>query len=781
MTVAKKHIVFLVLFCCCIFQSALGNNSTLVFLSTSQDIYESGDSVEIYARIFDAEYESLVPMGDLFVMIKSLDGDIVADARFKIENGVTSGMLKIPEWTNSGFYSVIAFTRDAFDNNNIRQLGIQHIYVLDDRKPSVYLNIETPKLIEKGNSFVVNLVIESLQPKQFSDTIEVKLFDFNGLLSVATINMTGRRRQIEIELPANFKKGLYLKFQSNNHNLIYKPHLLGVDNENYSVEFFPEGGKILTNSNQKIMYHCNDYLNRPVKLEGRIKDKKGFLVGDAKILQRGLGKVETKPATTDAYFFIPNKDGNNYQKFQLPRIEKDGAAITFHNAKNRQIELGITASGKFVNKDVQLDILSKGKAVYTMQKQLKSDNFVRIAVDSLPKGILKSVISSGGEILSERLIYNQQPLMYGMELKNDFVVRKDADSVSVKIFSGLLNQFYPIKAYDLKIVPASKYLFSEIAGTNSYLQRSMTTLYPENVLEIVLANMELIANSLIADIEPTGIKGQHTVGFVTDKKGNKIGKASVIAINMFTGNILKTKCDETGQFSFIDINTPDITWKAFKNGREYDVRLEHDFETSLNDFLKTNLFNQLQNVDLNTVFQKLVDASNLKSTSEKLPQRNVVPNDTNDLLELIKMIKPFYIRNNQIVFENQRPNFIQSGALFVINDRPMGTNISILNKIDPSKVLAVNIYSQLKDIEQFTSLNTIGVIYIKTSDYKQHESLTSVKTNKNLYWINGLELEDQDNVEVKIPSRKLNGNHKIIIDAVLENGQRIRTIDDYTF
>ncbi len=758
-------------------QFVQANNTSLVFLSCNQDVFEAGDSIELFARVFNAETEDPVPHSDLFVMVKSLNGDIVCDARFGVENGLTYAQLKLPEWLSNGFYTLVAFTRDAYEKNNVRQLGIQHFYVFDRRKPTLQLNIQTSNKLEVGNTIVVKLELNSIGDKYKLDNIDVELNDYNGLLNQTSIRVIENQAQFVLELPSKYKKGLYLTFHNRNYNLIYKPYLLPNIKKDCSIVFYPEGGKILTNSNQKIIYRCFDNLNRNVKLDGRIEDENGILVGEAQMLQAGLGRIETKPVTNDSYYFVPNSGSAYHHQYALPRAENDGVVITFHAIKNGEIELRIFATGAYLKEDVDLIIRSKGKVVYSKSLQLDSENLQSVSSYSLPRGNLKAEIVSDGRVLSERLIYNQQPFLHGMELENHFEVEKKNDSIAVKIISGLMNQYFSVASYDLRIVPSSSHVFNNLLGTNSYLQKTMLKTYPGNVLEMVLANIELIGNCLIADAKSSEINGTQTVGFVVDRKGNKIAKANVIGINIFSGRILKTLSDANGEFRMVDIIKEEITWKAFKDGRELEVELEHDFETSLNDFLKTSIFSEMHELNLN----KVLSLASSEVNASVINLENGSTNEyKNDLLELIKLIKPFYIRNNQIVFENERASFIQSGALFVINDRPMGTNIDILNSINPAKVLSVNIYSKLKDIERFTSLNSIGVINIKTSESQELKEISVTRPYEQPYWFRNLELKE-NSLEVKIPSRDLNGSYNVIVDAVLENGQRIRTTKSYNF
>jgi hypothetical protein len=110
-----------------------------------------------------------------------------------------------------------------------------------------------------------------------------------------------------------------------------------------------------------------------------------------------------------------------------------------------------------------------------------------------------------------------------------------------------------------------------------------------------------------------------------------------------------------------------------------------------------------------------------KVARESYWKKNVSNSTT--LIEVIKMIKPFEMMGGKIVFRGGNSIIAQDGALIVIDGIKMGTDPSALTSINIQDVEDIQILLNPIDMSRYTSLNSVGVIEIKTKRGKNTSSV----------------------------------------------------------
>jgi hypothetical protein len=89
--------------------------------------------------------------------------------------------------------------------------------------------------------------------------------------------------------------------------------------------------------------------------------------------------------------------------------------------------------------------------------------------------------------------------------------------------------------------------------------------------------------------------------------------------------------------------------------------------------------------------------------------------------EMIYQIRPYTLREGKIYFDNHSGNSIshQDGAIIAINDKSMGTDISVLNGILPVDIDHIKVSTNVMDIQKYVALNTMGVVEVYTKSFEQ--------------------------------------------------------------
>lgn len=108
-----------------------------------------------------------------------------------------------------------------------------------------------------------------------------------------------------------------------------------------SLQFFPEGGDIAANVNNKIAFKANDQFGRPVNVKGNILDKTGGILDSLHTIHDGMG-----------YFFLIPKEGDTFTAKWSVRtpLEKDEKGKQYSSdlpaVKSHGVSLRIIQSDK---------------------------------------------------------------------------------------------------------------------------------------------------------------------------------------------------------------------------------------------------------------------------------------------------------------------------------------------------------------------------------------------------------------------------------------------------
>ena len=106
-----------------------------------------------------------------------------------------------------------------------------------------------------------------------------------------------------------------------------------------------------------------------------------------------------------------------------------------------------------------------------------------------------------------------------------------------------------------------------------------------------------------------------------------------------------------------------------------------------------------------------------KKRSERKPYYKKLLENGTPLREVIMVMKPYNIINGGIVFYGMMNSInYQDGALIIFDKQKMGTKAVIPDDINPHIVESIRISTQPIDIHEFTALNNVGIIELKTRD-----------------------------------------------------------------
>jgi hypothetical protein len=240
----------------------------------------------------------------------------------------------------------------------------------------------------------------------------------------------------------NFNPEFYFEKSITLINPLKSPERPIKDNtQAYDIQFFPEGGNLVSDITSKIAFKAVNQNGKGAALTGVVIDQHNDTVVRFKSLKFGMGNFSFTPAANNTYKAIIKIGNNNPITKDLPEINKQGYVMKLTDGGTGQLDITVKSNDNsagnvylFVHtrqviKAAESAVINNGNAHFSINK------------NSLGEGISHiTVFNSAKQPVCERLFFNppaQQLIIDASANKQQYGLRKKADiSVSAKDQAG---------------------------------------------------------------------------------------------------------------------------------------------------------------------------------------------------------------------------------------------------------------------------------------------------------------------------------------------------------
>jgi hypothetical protein len=185
---------------------------------------------------------------------------------------------------------------------------------------------------------------------------------------------------------------------------------------NPQVEFFPEGGELLTDATNVIYFRATTAQGDPADVEGRVIDSRGHVIAEVKTephdAVRGLGAFSLTPRPGETYRFQIKSPTGAKSALALPEAKNAGAALHVENpvdAEGEPIRVTLRSGG------VKQLLLVATCRERTVAQQFVTASDTPLATSLAPaagaRGTLRvtvyEVLTGGVSPLAERLVFRE--------------------------------------------------------------------------------------------------------------------------------------------------------------------------------------------------------------------------------------------------------------------------------------------------------------------------------------------------------------------------------------
>ncbi len=332
-------------------------------------------------------------------------------------------------------------------------------YANNFNEERIYLHYDKSSYAPGETIWFKLYMMQTIYPADDSKTVYIDWTDQNGKLLLHSLSPVQDGTSFgQFEIPENYK-GKYLhvkaytKWMLNfDSSFLYNKDLRILSDSIYShtkniikpeMVFFPEGGNFVAGVNNKIAFKANDQYGRPVKIKGEIKNERGAVIDQLKVIHDGMGFFYILPKEGEKFTaFWQDENGGQHQT-ELPAVKNSGVSLQVAVAGTKRNFL-VTVSPESVAKIKAVHILGTEyqQPVFNITKEVKSGLVGGvIPIQNLPTGILTiTIFDIDWKPLAERITFinNGEYEFYPtMTVKHWGLNRRARDEIQIEVPDSL--------------------------------------------------------------------------------------------------------------------------------------------------------------------------------------------------------------------------------------------------------------------------------------------------------------------------------------------------------
>lgn len=428
-----------------------------LYLHLDKPYYAAGDSIWFKGYLVNATTH-VVDLPDNFIYIELVDrkDSIVYRKKIRRENDIFQGNIPLFVNIQEGEYYIRAYSNwmrntgeDFFYTRKIKVANsidvsirsiIEYVPVVGEKEEKMDINI---RFMDSANKPFERMKMKCILYTN-NEKVKEKILssDEDGLVSFSC-NKKDLADNSYIETEFMDSKYEYQK-------IFYVPN----SSSDFSMTFFPEGGYLLTNVNQRVAFKCQQANGFSKNVFGAILNSHKDTITLFKATHDGMGAFFINARSGEQY--VAKVDGSD-ECFNLPKSIDRGFALSMEQVNNMLHYQVLSASETVWPDSFYLVAHTRGFPILVQALTRESSTGV-FSLENLPEGISHFLLVNGeGKPISQRLVFvypSIQPL-WDISCDKDRYDKRDkvTMNISLSTLDGLpLNGDFSISITDNKTV-----------------------------------------------------------------------------------------------------------------------------------------------------------------------------------------------------------------------------------------------------------------------------------------------------------------------------------------
>jgi hypothetical protein len=236
------------------------------------------------------------------------------------------------------------------------------------------------------------------------------------------------------------------------------------------VQFFPEGGDLITGVRSKVAFKAISPAGLGVNVIGTVTDNTGAEVAGFTTQHAGMGIFALLPENGKTYKAIVTFPDGSKSDFDLPKIRTDGINLAVNNNDADNLTVKVATNQDYFkmyqNKTFYIVAQSGGTIYYTGKVALQSQVYTGVVAKSkFPTGILQvTLFAVNGEPLSERIVFIQHNDALNLSLSANLPAYTARQHVKISVLAK--NKALPVEgSFSVAVIDETKVPYDENAET----------------------------------------------------------------------------------------------------------------------------------------------------------------------------------------------------------------------------------------------------------------------------------------------------------------------------
>ncbi len=584
-----------------------------IYTHTDRPFYFPGETIWFKSYLVTTD-NTISSISDIMIAeLISPKGVVVKKIRLSVENGYAYGDFHIDSNWVGGIYTLKTYTNwmQNFGEDSFftKKITIQKVV-----KPNVLLNLKFEKEgYGKASQVIANFEAKDLKNaplKHKEITFEVSTKGKKIISKQATTDKNGKSNII-FELPNDLGTTDVVL----NTLVLYNGTTESISRsvpvvlDNIDLQFFPESGKLVANTNNNIAFKAINEFGKPVDISGDIVGERGELITTFNSFHDGMGAFNMLATNTRYYAKIKTPFVSERQ-ISLPKVHQFGTRFSVVS-DSLNTEVNLFSSEK---KTLYLEITNASKTLFSKRINPSKKN-VSINTKDFPIGIAKfSILDKNKTIVAERLVFLNAHKQLKVAIKLGKSIYKTREKVKATILTtdvddNPIPSNISVSVADNKLVSfaddkqdhilSSLLLSSELKGKihkpSFYFNPKEVKSYKAIDYVMLTHGWRDYINNPKLSYETAAFKPEKTgvhSGIVVDKKEKPV-KAKLLLFNQDGYNVLVFETSEKGEFQFKAAAMATLTLLAYTDdGKKLDI-IKNEFKKGV--YSNANNKNQANN------------------------------------------------------------------------------------------------------------------------------------------------------------------------------------------
>lgn len=407
-----------------------------VYIQTDKTFYKPGEDIWFNVSVLNSNSHRPTTISDV-VYVELIDpkGNVASKVKLVVRDGTAHGDFSIPETMPGGLYQIQAFTnwmQNFGDKNFRKEIQVQRIIT-----PRLLLKLDFEReSYGAGDQLSAKLTITNLENERAAHAsirYSIKLKGLEYFSSTISADENGEAR-LTYTLPDTLKTadGLLLAMVENQGVAESISRSIPIILNNVSLQFFPEGGYTLANTNSTVAFKAVNEFGKGADVSGSIVDNENNLVCSFTSYHMGMGAFDFVPTGNKKYYARIESPAGNADLIPLPLARQNGLTIHLQEKNNEELKWRINASK---NQGAYLIGQAHGEIYYAEHIALKSgENIFEVPIKTFPIGIVVfTLFNEDGVSESERLVFVNEHKGLNINLKLAKEKYEPREKVEVRI------------------------------------------------------------------------------------------------------------------------------------------------------------------------------------------------------------------------------------------------------------------------------------------------------------------------------------------------------------